>query len=307
MAGILSRLTGIRKPLSLAESHRLAGHALELLRHGNAPTEVKAALEARRASTMEAGKLTTQAVATYEAELVRTVNLPVSATSDLNYYFLLGVTPRATTERIHRAYRRKAKDVHPDRHDSEFTREYWSRLMSLITDAHEVLSDPKQRRVYDVIWRDRSKQVAAEFRRKGEMRGDKVTRYLWSVAELSEIEDEISRLLDEIKVGIKERRPVHELGSRLLATVEGYEGRILEIRTDTHGLAAPFLHFGDTVRSVTQRKERLVPGLQQLAGWLADTNIAPAGETLQTQIAIAEEMIEEVRAAQHQFDIAALR
>jgi hypothetical protein len=307
MAGILSRLTGIRKPLSLAESHRLAGHALELLRHGKAPTEVKAALEAKRASAIEAGKLTMQAVGTYEAELVRTVNLPVSATSDLNYYFLLGVTPRASTERIHRAYRRKAKDVHPDRHDSEFTREYWSRLMALITDAHEVLSDPKQRRVYDVIWRERSKQVAAEFRRKGEMRGDKVTRYLWSVAELSEIEDEISRLLDEIKAGIKERRPVNELGSRLLATVEGYEGRILEIRTDTHGLAAPFLHFGDTVRNVTQRKERLVPGLQQVAGWLADTSVAPAGETLQNQIAVAEKMIEEVRAAQHQFDIAALR
>ena len=41
--------------------------------------------------------------------------------------------------------------------------------------------------------------------------------------------------------------------------------------------------------------------------WLADTSVAPAGETLQNQIAIAEEMIEEVRAAQHQFDIAALR
>lgn len=307
MPGILSRLTGIRRPLSLAERHRLAGLALGLLRHGKAPTEVKAALEARGASAVEAGKLTVQGVATYETELVRSVSLPVSATSDLNYYFLLGVTPKASTERIHRAYRRKAKDVHPDRHDSEFTREYWSRLMSLITDAHEVLSDPNQRRVYDVIWRDRSKQVAAEFRRKGEMRGDKVTRYLWSVAELSEIEDEISRLLDEIKADIKQRRSVSELGSRLLATVESYEGRILEIRTDTHGLAAPFLHFGDTVRSVTQRKERLVPGLQQLGGWLADATNAPTGERLQNQIVVAEQMIEEVRAAQHQFDIAALR
>ena len=233
--------------------------------------------------------------------------MPVSATSDLNYYFLLGVTPRASTERIHRAYRRKAKDVHPDRHDSEFTREYWSRLMALISDAHEVLSHPNKRRVYDVIWRERSKQVAAEFRRQGEMRGDRVTRYLWSVAELSEIEDEISSLLDEVKTGIRERRPVTQLGSRLLATIEKYEIRILEIRTDTHGLAAPFLHFGDTVRSVTQRKERLVPGLQQLGGWLADATNPPAGETLENQIAAAEKMIDEVRAAQSQFDIAALR
>jgi DnaJ domain len=307
MPSLLSRLTGIRRPLSLAESHRLAGRALELLRQGKAPAEVKAALESRGASAVEAGKLTLQAVGTYENELVRSVSLPISATSDLNYYFLLGVTPKASTERIHRAYRRKARDVHPDRHDSEFTREYWSRLMALITDAHEVLSDPTQRRVYDVIWRDRSKQVAAAYRRKGEMRGDKVTRYLWSVAELSEIEDEISRLLDEVKGNIKQGQPVSELGSRLLATVESYEGRILEIRTNTHGLAAPFLHFGDTVRSVTQRKERLVPGLQQLGGWLADATNAPAGETLQNQIAVAEEMIEEVRAAQHQFDIAALR
>jgi hypothetical protein len=307
MPGILSRLTGIRRPLSLAENHRLARHALALVRNGNSAAAVRANLEARGASAVEAGKLTVQAVATYEVELVRSVSLPISATSDLNFYFLLGVTPKASTERIHRAYRRKAKDVHPDRHDSEFTREYWSRLMALITDAHEVLSDPNKRRVYDVIWRDRSKLVAAEHRRKGEMRGDKVTRYLWSVAELSEMEDEISSLLDEVKGGIKAGRPVNELGSRLRTTVESYEGRILEIRTDTHGLAAPFLHFGDTVRSVTQRKEHLVPGLLQLAGWLADANNPPAGETLQHQIAVAEQMIEEVRAAQHQFDIAALR
>ena len=307
MPGILSRLTGIRRPLSIADNHRLAGHALELLREGKTPNEVKVALQASHASAADAGRITIQAVATYETNLVRSISLPISASSDLNYYFLLGVTPRATTERIHRAYRRKAKDVHPDRHDSEFTREYWSRLMALITDAHEVLSDPQRRRVYDVIWRDRSKQVAAEFRRQGEMRGDKVTRYLWSVAELSEIEDEISGLLDEIKTGIKSGLPVTELGSRLLATIEGYEVRIMEIRTSTHGLAAPFLHFGDSVRMVMQRKERLVPGLLQLGGWLADAANFPAGETLQNKIVVAEQMMEEVRAAQHQFDIAALR
>src|ERR1700737_1906298 len=306
MPGILSRITG-RRALSLADRHRMGGMALQLFRQDKTPSEVKAALEAGGASAAEAGKLTMESLATYEAELVRTVNLPVSAGSDLNYYFLLGVTPRATTERIHRAYRRKAKDVHPDRHDSEFTREYWSRLMALISDAHEVLSDPQRRRVYDVIWRDRSKQVAAEFRRQGEMRGDKVTRYLWSVAELSEIEDEISGLLDEIKTGIKSGLPVTELGSRLLATIEGYEVRIMEIRTSTHGLAAPFLHFGDSVRMVMQRKERLVPGLLQLGGWLADAANFPAGETLQNKIVVAEQMMEEVRAAQHQFDIAALR
>jgi hypothetical protein len=306
MPGILSRLTG-RKALNLADKHRLAGLALQLFRQDKTPDEVKAVLEARGASAPEAGKLTVEGLAIYEAELVRTVNLPVSAGSDFNYYFLLGVTPRATTERIHRAYRRKAKDVHPDRHDSEFTREYWSQLMALIGDAHEVLSDRRQRRVYDVIWRERSKQVAAQFRRPGEMRGDKVTRYLWSVAELSEVEDEISGLLDEIKRAINEGQPVSKLGERLVAIVENYEGRILEIRTGSHGLAAPFLHFGETVRSVTQHKERLVSGLQELGGWLADTAHPPAGKTQERQIALAEQMIDDVSAAQHQFDIAAIR
>lgn len=67
-----------------------------------------------------------QAQAKFEDQLLRTVTLPASASQDVNYYFLLGVTPQASVERIRRSYRRKAKAIHPDRHDLEFTREYWS-------------------------------------------------------------------------------------------------------------------------------------------------------------------------------------
>jgi DnaJ domain len=108
--------------------------------------EVEATLQAQGASADEAASVAEQAQAKFEDQLLRTVTLPASASHDVNYYFLLGVTPSASVERIHRSYRRKAKAIHPDRQDLEFTREHWSRLMTLISEAHEVLTDHDRRR-----------------------------------------------------------------------------------------------------------------------------------------------------------------
>jgi len=57
--------------------------------------------------------------------------------------------------------------------------------MALISDAQQVLTEPRTRRVYDVIWRERSRKVAIENRRRGELRGDWETRYRWEVAEMA--------------------------------------------------------------------------------------------------------------------------
>src|ERR1700730_9984180 len=100
MSGIISRLTRGRRTLSLAEKHQLMLEALALLREERDPEEIAKVLRGMGASADDAVALVAQGQAKFDSELVRSVNLPASARTDLNYYFLLGVTPIASPERI---------------------------------------------------------------------------------------------------------------------------------------------------------------------------------------------------------------
>src|ERR671925_101575 len=61
----------------------------------------------------------------------------------INYYEVLGVSREASQDEIRAAYRRLAKDRHPD-HSSGSAEEF-----SLLQEAHAVLSDPNRRRMHD--------------------------------------------------------------------------------------------------------------------------------------------------------------
>src|SRR5918911_1697695 len=61
----------------------------------------------------------------------------------INYYEVLGVPREASQEEIRTAYRRLAKERHPD-HPSGSAQEF-----SLLQEAHAVLSDPNRRRTHD--------------------------------------------------------------------------------------------------------------------------------------------------------------
>jgi molecular chaperone DnaJ len=61
----------------------------------------------------------------------------------INYYEVLGVPREASQEEIRNAYRRLAKDRHPDRAGGS------SEEFSLLQEAHAVLSDPNRRRMHD--------------------------------------------------------------------------------------------------------------------------------------------------------------
>lgn len=61
------------------------------------------------------------------------------------YYLILGLTVKADAAAIKAAYRRRAKDLHPDRNPAPAARQDFQTL----TEAYRVLSDPRQRQAYD--------------------------------------------------------------------------------------------------------------------------------------------------------------
>ncbi len=80
-----------------------------------------------------------------------------------DYYKILGVEKSADAKEIKKAYRRLARQFHPDMNPGDKAAE--SRFKE-INEAHEVLSDPEKRRKYDELGQNyqRWQQAAANRR-----------------------------------------------------------------------------------------------------------------------------------------------
>src|SRR5438309_10344914 len=63
-----------------------------------------------------------------------------------DYYEILGIKRDAKPDEIKKAYRRLARKYHPDVNPGDKASE---ERFKLTTEAHDILSDPKKRKVYD--------------------------------------------------------------------------------------------------------------------------------------------------------------
>src|SRR5450756_917105 len=70
------------------------------------------------------------------------------ATTKKNFYDLLGVKKSASSEDIRKAFRKLARKYHPDVNPGDKTAEEKFKVMS---EANDVLSDPKKRKIYDQL------------------------------------------------------------------------------------------------------------------------------------------------------------
>lgn len=87
------------------------------------------------------------------------------ATTPRDYYQVLGLARTASVDEIKKAYRRLARQVHPDLHSGAKKTEMEKKFKEL-NEAHEVLSDPDKRKKYDRYGADWEQAEAYENARR---------------------------------------------------------------------------------------------------------------------------------------------
>ena len=92
--------------------------------------------------------------------------MPSTANKEKDYYADLGVKKTATAEEIRKAFRKLARKYHPDVNPGDKSAE---EKFKKISEANDVLSDPKKRKIYDQLgfYSDNIDPAAAEAYARG--------------------------------------------------------------------------------------------------------------------------------------------
>ena len=90
----------------------------------------------------------------------------MATTTKKDYYEILGVKKSASAEEIRKAFRKLARKYHPDVNPGDKSAE---EKFKVISEANDVLSDPKKRKIYDQVgfYSDNIDPAAAEAYARG--------------------------------------------------------------------------------------------------------------------------------------------
>ena len=145
----------------------------------------------------------------------------MTTTTATDYYALLGVTPDATMAQIKSAYRKLAKQYHPDVNHSPDAAERFRE----ITEAYDTLTDPDRRRRYDRLHGTAPAQPPARRPASGNASSGNRTRTerIQRHGNGSQVASRILKVLEDIWLEIRRWNP--EIPPVVIIIASGTDGK----------------------------------------------------------------------------------
>ncbi len=116
-----------------------------------------------------------------------------------NYYKILEIETNADIITIKKAYRMLALKYHPDKN----TMENAAQIFIEITEAYEVLRNLENRKEYDDLFKEFSKNSTNEKQTKTQQNWQQYGREKANEYSSMQVDDFISRVVDEVKIGVR--------------------------------------------------------------------------------------------------------
>jgi curved DNA-binding protein CbpA len=141
-------------------------------------------------------------------------------TQQKDYYAILGVSPGATLSEIKRAYRKLAKQYHPDVNNNPDAAERFREL----TEAYDTLTDPDRRRRYDRLYGTGTGTTGAgDSWRQHTSSGNETKTGPGSADSGGQAASRILKVLEDIWLEIRRRHP--EIPKVVIIIASGTEGK----------------------------------------------------------------------------------
>lgn len=112
-----------------------------------------------------------------------------------DYYKILDVGRDASEEEIKKAYRKLAKQLHPDRHPiSKRWKQFYEGMFIKVTEAYSVLSDPDKRVEYDT----RLNQVSHNFTDHNRTKPGEGSMFGYSPKKKKTVKDTVLNIIEDL-------------------------------------------------------------------------------------------------------------